>query len=72
MNWCLVAICGILFIFLIWLVLLTIEFDCFKIDTKYTLEQMKRRHKLDQMHFYDTVWTLFKKLNKKRKVAKKK
>lgn len=75
MNWCLVAICGIQFIFFIWLAILTIKFNDFKDHIEYKFEQ---RYKLDQMYFKafkDAVWSRFRSLDKKyknRKVAKKK
>ena len=78
MSWCLVVMSGILLIFLIWLAILTIEFNDFKNITEYKIEQMKKWYKLDQMYFKafdDAVWAQFRNLDKKykkRKVAKKK
>lgn len=78
MTWYLAVICGILFILLVWLAILTIEFNYFKSNTEYKLEQIGRWCKMNRKDFEcfkEAARIQFQSLDKKykkRKVAKKK
>ena len=72
MNWYLVAICGIQFILFIWLAILTIEFNDFKSNTEYKLEQIYKLDRVSFKIFKDEVWAQFRSLDKKYKKRKAK
>lgn len=77
MNWCLGVTGGLLFIFFIWLAILTIEFSEFKNNTEYKLEKMRRwcqMNRKDFECFKEAVRIQSQNLDKKykRRKAKKK